>query len=254
MLEVRNLSKRFCRSAAVDDVSFIIRPYEVLGYLGPNGSGKTTTVNMLTGLLDPSDGEILFDGRRITDDLIGYKRRLGYVPEIPYLYAYLSGLEYLELAGRLRAMPERLMKEKINSLLELFSLREARHSQLTSYSKGMKQKILISAAILHNPDLLIFDEPLSGLDVTSALVFKHLVKALAAEGKCILYSSHVLEVVEKVCTHVMILRKGRVVAHDTVQSLRTLANLPSLEDVFAQLVLQEDTEQTARTIVQVMRA
>jgi ABC-2 type transport system ATP-binding protein len=145
------------------------------------------------------------------------------------------------------------MKEKINALLELFSLHQSRHSQLSSYSKGMKQKILISAALLHNPDLLIFDEPLSGLDVSSALVFKHLVKALAAEGKIVLYSSHVLEVVEKVCTHVMILRKGRVVAHDTVHSLRTLANLPSLEDVFAQLVLQEDTEETARTIIQVMR-
>jgi ABC-2 type transport system ATP-binding protein len=253
MLEVRNLTKRYSRIAAVDDVSFIVRPYEVLGYLGPNGSGKTTTVSMLTGLLDPSEGQILFDGRKITDDLIAYKQRLGYVPEIPYLYAYLSGLEYLQLAGRLRGMPDRLMKEKINSLLELFSLHQARHSQLSSYSKGMKQKILISAAILHNPDLLIFDEPLSGLDVTSALVFKHLVKALAAEGKIILYSSHVLEVVEKVCTHVMILRKGRVVAHDTVEGLRTLANLPSLEDVFAQLVLQEDTEETARTIVQVMR-
>jgi len=253
MLEVRHLTKRFSRIAAVDDVSFVVRPYEVLGYLGPNGSGKTTTVSMLTGLLDPSEGQIFFDGRKITDDLIAYKKRLGYVPEIPYLYAYLSGLEYLQLAGRLRGMPERLMKEKINSLLELFSLHQARHSQLTSYSKGMKQKILISAAILHNPDLLIFDEPLSGLDVTSALVFKHLVKALAAEGKIILYSSHVLEVVEKVCTHVMILRKGRVVAHDSVEGLRTLANLPSLEDIFAQLVLQEDTEETARTIVQVMR-
>ena len=254
MLEVRHLTKRFSRIAAVNDVSFVVRSYEVLGYLGPNGSGKTTTVNMLTGLLDPSAGEIRFDGHKITDDLIGYKRRLGYVPEIPYLYAYLSGLEYLQLAGRLRAMPDRPMNEKINSLLELFSLHAARHSQLSSYSKGMKQKILISAAILHNPDLLIFDEPLSGLDVTSALVFKHLIKALAAEGKCILYSSHVLEVVEKVCTHVMILRKGQVVAHDSVEGLRTLANLPSLEDIFAQLVLQEDTEQTARTIIQVMRA
>lgn len=254
MLEVRHLTKRFSRIAAVNDVSFVVRPYEVLGYLGPNGSGKTTTVNMLTGLLDPSDGEIRFDGQRLTDDLIGYKRRLGYVPEIPYLYAYLTGLEYLQLAGRLRSMPGRLMNEKINSLLELFSLHGSRHTQLSSYSKGMKQKILISAAILHNPDLLIFDEPLSGLDVTSALVFKHLIKALAAEGKCILYSSHVLEVVEKVCTHVMILHKGEVVAHDSVEGLRTLANLPSLEDIFAQLVLQEDTEQTARTIVQVMRS
>ena len=254
MLEVRNLTKRYSGLAAVRDVSFIVRPHEVLGYLGPNGSGKTTTVNMLTGLLHPSEGGILLDGESIDDDWIAYKRRLGYVPEIPYIYPYHSGLEYLQLAGRLRAMPERAMMEKINSLLELFSLHQSRHSPISAYSKGMKQKILISTALLHNPDVLIFDEPLSGLDVTSALVFKHLIKALAGEGKIILYSSHVLEVVEKVCTHVMILRKGQVVAHDSVEGFRTLANLPSLEDIFAQLVVAEDTEATARNIIQVMKA
>lgn len=253
MLEVSHLTKRYSGIVAVNDVSFVVRPYEVLGYLGPNGSGKTTTVNMLTGLLEPTSGEIRFNGRKIADDPLAYKQRIGYVPEIPYLYPYLTGTEYLQLAGRLRAMPERAMNEKIDALLELFALHPSRHSPIASYSKGMKQKILISAAILHNPDLLIFDEPLSGLDVTSALVFKHLIKALASEGKTILYSSHVLEVVEKVCTHVMILRKGQIVAHDSVEGLRTLANLPSLEDIFAQLVLQEDTEKTAHSIVGVMR-
>jgi len=254
MLSVQHLTKRYSGIAAVQDVTFQVRPFEVLGYLGPNGSGKTTTVNMLTGLLEPTQGQILFQGRNINEDLIEYKRRLGYVPEIPYIYPYLSGLEYLQLCGRLRSMPEHRMNEKIHALLEAFGLHASRHSLLSSYSKGMKQKILISGAILHDPDILIFDEPLSGLDVTSALVFRHLVKALSQEGKIVLYCSHVLEVVEKVCTHVMILRKGQVVAHDSVERLRTLANLPSLEDVFAQLVLQEDTEQVARGLVQIMKA
>jgi ABC-2 type transport system ATP-binding protein len=254
MLSVQHLTKRYSGIAAVQDVTFQVRPFEVLGYLGPNGSGKTTTVNMLTGLLEPTQGQILFQGRNITEDLIEYKRRLGYVPEIPYIYPYLSGLEYLQLCGRLRSMPEHRMNEKIHALLEAFGLHASRHSILSSYSKGMKQKVLISGAILHDPDILIFDEPLSGLDVTSALVFRHLVKALSQEGKIVLYCSHVLEVVEKVCTHVMILRKGQVVAHDSVERLRTLANLPSLEDVFAQLVLQEDTEQVARGLVQIMKA
>ena len=254
MLEVRQLTKRYSGIPAVLDVSFKVHPGEVLGYLGPNGSGKTTTVHMLTGLLEPTRGEILFDGRNIQNDLAGYKRRLGYVPEIPYLYPYLSGLEYLQLVGRLRSMPEQQLNDKIHALLDLFGLSDSRHSLLSSYSKGMKQKVLISAAILHNPDIIIFDEPLSGLDVTSALVFRHLVKALSREGKIILYSSHVLEVVEKVCTHVIILRKGSVAAHDSVERLRSLAKLESLEDVFAQLVLQEDTEQTAGKIIGVIQS
>jgi ABC-2 type transport system ATP-binding protein len=145
------------------------------------------------------------------------------------------------------------MEAQIEGFLRLLSLWDARHSLISSYSKGMKQKILISAALMHDPDVIIFDEPLSGLDVTSALVFRNLVKALSAEGKIILYSSHVLEVVEKVCSHVTILRKGRMVANDSVERLRDLMALPSLEDIFAQLVLQEDTEKTAHEIVSVMK-
>jgi ABC-2 type transport system ATP-binding protein len=254
MLEVRDLTKFYSGTKAVDGVSFAIRPYEVLGYLGPNGSGKTTTVNMLTGLLQPTRGHIYFDGRDINHDPIGYKRRLGYVPEIPYLYPHLTGLEYLQLIGRLRSLPPPAMERKIGDLLQLFSMHPHRHSLISSYSKGMKQKILISAALLHNPDVLIFDEPLSGLDVTSALVFKNLIRSLSMAGKIILYSSHVLEVVEKVCSAVIILHKGSVVANDSVERLRNLMQLPSLEQIFAQLVVQEDAEEIARNIVEVMTA
>lgn len=253
MLEVRELTKRYPGVTAVDEVSFTVRPYEVLGYLGPNGSGKTTTVNMLTGLVEPTRGEILFDGRPIKDDPIEYKRRLGYVPEEPRLYPYLTGKEYLELVGRLRSLPPKRMEAQIEGFLRLLSLWDARCSLISSYSKGMKQKVLISAALMHDPDVIIFDEPLSGLDVTSSLVFRNLVKALSAEGKIILYSSHVLEVVEKVCSHAIILSRGRMVANDSVERLRDLMALPSLEDVFAQLVMQEDTEKTAREIVSVMK-
>jgi len=254
MLEVRNLTKIYTRRAAVDDVSFTIRPGEILGYLGPNGSGKSTTVKMLTGLLEPSRGLILYQGNNIRQDLIGYKKILGYVPEEPDLYSYLTGREYLQLVGRLRCLPARTLESRIDQLLNLLSLYEHRYSPMSSYSKGMKQKILISAALLHNPDLLVFDEPLSGLDVTTALVFKNLIRALARQGKIILYSSHVLEVVEKVSTSVIILRKGCVVANDSVEHLRYLMELPSLEDIFSQLVLQEDTEKIAGDIVEVIQA
>lgn len=253
MLEVKNLTKRYTRTLAVDAVSFVVQPREILGYLGPNGSGKTTTVSMLTGLLQPTRGEILFDGQNIKDNLIEYKRRLGYVPEVPHIYPYLTGREYLQLVARLRCLPQKSVEQKIDDFLQLFSLYPHRYSPISSYSKGMKQKILISAALLHNPEVLIFDEPLSGLDVTSALIFKNLVKSLAREGKIILYSSHVLEVVEKICSYVVILQEGRVVANDSVDRLRTLMQLPSLEEIFAQLVLQEDTEKIANDIVEVMK-
>jgi len=254
MLEVKDLTKYYTSVPAVEGVSFVIKPFEVLGYLGPNGSGKTTTVNMLIGLLEPTRGHIYFQGADIRDNLIEYKRSIGHVPEVPYIYPHLTGREYLQLIGRLRSLRPKLMDKKINELMQLFGMHPHRHSLISSYSKGMKQKILISAALLHNPQILIFDEPLSGLDVTSALVFKNLVKSLSAAGKIILYSSHVLEVVEKVCSSVIILHKGRVVADDSVERLRNLMQLPSLEAIFSQLVVQEDAEQVANNIVEVMRA
>jgi ABC-2 type transport system ATP-binding protein len=208
---------------------------------------------MLTGLLDPTSGEVLYDGRPIRDDLIAYKRVLGYVPEEPFLYPYLTGREYLQLAARLRCLPEHEAGEKIDALPQLFSLYDFRFSTIGSYSKGMKQKILLSAALLHNPQLIIFDEPLSGLDVTAAMVFRNLISALAREGKMILYSSHVLEVVEKVSRRVLILRRGKVVAHDSVERLRTVLASPSLEDVFAQVAVQEDTEKLASEMIAVIR-
>ena len=253
MLEAQGLTKFYTSIPALEDVSFVAEPGHVLGYLGHNGSGKSTTVNILTGLLEPSRGRVLFEGRPIQDQLIDYKRRLGYVPEEPYVYPYLSGYEYLELVGRLRQVPEPSLRDKIEGLLKLFSLHTYRHSPIASYSKGMKQKVLISAALLHNPDVLIFDEPLSGLDVTSALTFRHLLTALAREGKTVLYSSHVLETVEKVCSRVIILYRGKMVANDRVDRLRDLMSLPSLESVFAQLVVQEDTVKTASQIVDVMK-
>lgn len=253
MLEVKGLTKRYSNITAVDGVSFRVEPGEVCGYLGPNGSGKTTTVKMLTGLLEPSSGHIFFDGRDIRADLIGYRKRLGYVPEEPHLYPYLSGKEYLELVGRLRSIPEGLLATKAEGLLELFRLGPHRYAPISSYSKGMKQKILICAALLHDPEVLIFDEPMSGLDVTTVLIFRDVVKSLAAAGKTVLYTSHILEVTEKVCSSVMILHRGRVVANDRVERLRDLMKLPTLEQIFRELVVEEDTEKIAKDIVQVMK-
>ena len=254
MLAVRGLIKRYNRIPAVDGVSFTIRPGEILGYVGPNGAGKSTTVKVLTGLIDPTDGEIFFNGRDVREDWIGFQRRMGYVPEEPHLYPHLAGREYLQLVGRLRGLPRAVLEPRIDQMLRLFSLWEDRYSPLSSYSKGMRQKILLSAALLHDPELLILDEPFSGLDVTTALVLRNLLRALAANGKMILYSSHVLEVVERVCHTVLILRKGQVVAHDSVAHLRELMSKSTLEGVFAQLTQPEDTDAIARRILEVVAA
>jgi ABC-2 type transport system ATP-binding protein len=252
MLEARHLVKRFFGVTVVDDASFVVRPGEVVGYLGPNGSGKTTTDRMLTGLLEPTGGTVLFKSRDINTDLIGFRRRLGYVPEEPHLYPFLSGREHLELVGRLREMSVSVLERKIGALLELFGLRDAAEQGIASYSKGMKQKVLIIAALLHDPDILIFDEPDSGLDVTATLVLRHLVRMLAGQGKAVMYSSHVMEIVEKVCTRVIVLHRGRVVADDSVEQLRSLKASRSLEEVFAQLTYRDDPERTARDIADVV--
>jgi len=253
MLELRNVSKSYRSIPAVQDVSFVLRAGEVLGYLGPNGSGKSTTVKMVIGMIRPTKGKVLFEGRDIHQDLATYRSQLGYVPEEAHVYTHLSGLEYLQLVGRLRGMPEALIERKARSLLQLLSLEGAQYSALSDYSKGMKQRVLIAAALLHDPKLIVFDEPLSGLDAVSARLFKDLLVILAKEGKAILYISHVLEVVERVCHRVIVLSKGKVVADAAPRDLTQLMSLPPLESVFAQLVQQTDTEQVARDLVGVMQ-
>ena len=253
MLEVRDVTKRYGALTAVSRVSFTVKPGEVLGYLGPNGSGKSTTVKMLTGLMPPTSGHILFDGADIQEDLVAHKARVGYVPEEAHVYTYLTGPEYLRLCGRLRGVPSSALEQKIDRFLHLFGLDVDYHATLSSFSKGMRQKILLSAALIHNPRLIILDEPVSGLDVGTALVLRAVVRALAADGRLIFYSSHELETVEKISTRVIILRDGRIVAYDSASRLRELMAAPSLEDVFSQLAVQEDVEGMAAQLVEVAR-
>jgi ABC-2 type transport system ATP-binding protein len=253
MLELSHVSKSYRSIPAVEDVSFVLKEGEVLGYLGPNGSGKSTTVKMIIGLIQPTKGKVLFAGKKIHDDLASYRAQLGYVPEEAQVYTHLSGLEYLQLVGRLRGMQEALIDRKARTLLQLLSLEGAQYSSLSDYSKGMKQRVLIAAALLHDPKLIVLDEPLSGLDAVSARLFKDLLMLLAREGKAVLYISHVLEVVERVCDRVIVLARGKVVADAAPRDLTKLMELPTLESVFAQLVQQTDTERVARDMVSVMQ-
>ena len=254
MLELRRVSKHFSGIPAVDDVSFAARPGEVTGYLGPNGSGKSTTMKMITGLIERTYGQILFDGKPIEDDLVTYKRRMGYVPEEPYLYNHLSGAEYLTMVAQLRDLPARETSERIDGLLRLLSLFDDRHASISGYSKGMRQKILIAAALMHNPDLVLLDEPFSGLDVGSALVLRSLIQELARRGKVVLFSSHELDTVERVCSHVVILHRGKVVADDSIAALRSMTELPTLEEIFSQLAVEQDTASIAQHFADLIHA
>jgi ABC-2 type transport system ATP-binding protein len=254
MLEVRNLSKSYSGIPAVQNVSFLAKAGEVTGYLGPNGSGKSTTMKMLTGLIGASAGEILFEGRRIADDLIWFRHRLGYVPEEPYLYTHLSGLEHLTMVAQLHGLPKAKARERIDCLLQSFGLSKDGEALISSYSKGMRQKILLAAALLHNPDLIILDEPFSGLDIGSALILRSLIEELGRRGKVVLFSSHELETVERLCSHVVILHRGQVVADDSVQSLRALMSLPSLESIFAQLAVEQDSSGISRNLLDLIYA
>jgi ABC-2 type transport system ATP-binding protein len=183
-----------------------------------------------------------------------YKQRFGYVPEEPQLYPHLTGAEYLEMVGQLRGLAERHLKEKIDGFLQLLSLYQDRYVPISSYSKGMRQKVLLAAALLHNPEILLLDEPFSGLDVNSALVLRQLIRELAAHGKVVLFSSHELETVERVSSRIVILHKGRVVANDSIEQLRALMSLPKLEDIFSELAVEQDTQDVTRQMMQLIEA
>jgi ABC-2 type transport system ATP-binding protein len=253
MLELRNISKTYSAITVVNNVSFIARPGEVTGYLGPNGSGKSTTMKIVTGLIESSRGEVLFDGQPIQRDLMAYRRRMGYIPEEPYLYTHLSGLEYLIMVAQLRAMDRISALNRIRELLRLFGLYSDRDVPMSSYSKGMRQKILLSAALMHNPDLVLLDEPFSGLDVGTALVLRSLIEELAQRGKVVLFSSHELETVERISSHVIILHRGKIVADDSIENLRTLMSLPTLEGIFSQLAVEQDFVAISREIADLIQ-
>ena len=254
MLEARGLTKRYQTITAVNNVSFEIKPGEILGYLGPNGSGKSTTINMVVGLLEPSEGSMSLLGHRLAADPDAYKRRIGYVPEEPHLYTHLSAPEYLSLVGGLRSMRNPALAEKIEKLLRLFGLWDSRYLAMSGFSKGMRQRALLSAALLHNPDLLVLDEPFSGLDVSAGLLFRTLLRLFVRDGQMILFSSHRLDVVEQICGRVVILRQGRIVAVEEIDRLRGARATSPLEEVFARVTLQEDYTSVAEQILGVIRS
>ncbi len=246
MIELKELTRQFGQTMAVDHVSLSIPEGQICGYLGPNGAGKTTTVKMLTGLIHPTEGSASVAGYDILEDSLRMKRSIGYVPESGALYTSLTPFEYLTFIGRLYGMEYGTIGTRIEQFGDFLRLENHLHQRMTEFSKGMKQKVVIAASLIHNPSILFLDEPLGGLDANTALMLKEMIRNLASEGKTVFYCSHILEVVEQLCDRVVILDKGKVLADGSVEQLKEMTARSSLEAVFSRLTHDEDLSEVAR--------
>jgi ABC-2 type transport system ATP-binding protein len=249
ILTIKNLKKNYGPKTVLNGVSLQVKRGEIIGYIGPNGAGKSTTVKIMLGIENDYSGEVNILGHDISDGNIEYKRKIGYVPEIADIYDNLSGQEYLTFIGELYGLDYDVSDYKAKSLMELFGIGEVYHSRIASYSKGMRQKLLIISSLLHNPDLLFFDEPINGLDANSVMIFKEIMTQLAAQGKTIFYSSHIMEVVEKISSRIILLNDGKIAADGTFEQLKQQNTEGSLEQIFNQLTgFNEHVELGARFV------
>ncbi len=251
-IRVEGLTRYYGKFLALDGVSFSVPAGQVCGYLGPNGAGKTTTIKILTGLIRPTKGRAWIAGFDLIQTPLEAKKRIGFVPESGALYEKLTPSEYLQMVGELRKMEPDLLSSRVEKFLQLFGLSKHKDQRMDTFSKGMKQKVLLSGAMLHDPDVLFLDEPLNGLDANTALLVKELIRNMAARGKTIFYSSHIMEVVEKVCDRVIILDKGKIAADGSIEELREMTRESSLEDVFSQVTHSEDMAEIARAFTRDM--
>ncbi|HLU26320.1 MAG TPA: ABC transporter ATP-binding protein [Longimicrobiales bacterium] len=240
MILTEKLSRSYGEKKALVDLDLRVEPGEIVGFLGPNGAGKSTTVRILTGLIRPTSGRAWVAGYDVLEQPLEVKRRIGYVPETPALYDALTGDEFLELVACLHHVDPANSFFRRVELLERLGLGEARDKRMAEYSKGMRQKVVIAAALLHRPEVLILDEPFDGLDANSAAVVKELIKRLAEQGCAILFCSHILEVVERVCSRIVVIDRGHKVAEGTAEEIRLSIGAATLEEAFGRLTGAED--------------
>src|SRR5690242_2608823 len=250
MIETENLTRRYGDRVALHPLSIRIAAGEILGFLGPNGAGKSTTVKLLTCMIKPSAGRARVAGFDVVADPIEVKRRIGYVPESAALYESLTAREFLDVIGSLYHQPVETAHQRIDDLLDRFGLADAKDQRLSEFSKGMKQKVLIASALMHRPDVLFLDEPLTGLDANAALVVKELIRSLAAQGRTIFFCSHVLEVVERVCSRIIIIDSGRAIADGTPAQIASQAGARSLEDAFVALTGTRNAAEVTNELLQ----
>jgi ABC-2 type transport system ATP-binding protein len=249
MIETDKLGRSYGNNVALSGLTLQVGPGEILGFLGPNGAGKSTTVKILTGMIKPDTGRARVAGFDVVKEPIEVKRRVGYVPESAALYESLTAREYLELIASLYHQPRTSALQRIEELLDRFDLSDARDQRLSEFSKGMKQKVLIASALMHRPEVVFLDEPLTGLDANAALVVKELIRGLAAQGRTIFFCSHVLEVVERVCTRIVIVDRGRAIADGSARDIAASAGASTLEDAFVALTGKRDAAQVTHELL-----
>ncbi|MBP1640117.1 MAG: ATP-binding cassette protein [Bacteroidetes bacterium] len=249
IIRIQNLNKFYGTKHVLKDISIDIEPGQVIGYIGPNGAGKSTTVKILAGLLADFTGDVFVKGIDIRKDPVAVKSLIGFVPELAELYDVLTPNEFLSLMGSLYNLPEGVVTERAGKMLDAFGLSGNMNQRMDTFSKGMKQKVLITSGLLHNPEIIILDEPLSGLDANSVIIVKELIDKLAKSGKTIFYSSHMMDVVEKVSNRIILIDKGEVVADGSIDELRQLQNKESLEDIFAGLTATESMHEASEKLL-----
>ncbi|MBU9713091.1 ABC transporter ATP-binding protein [Evansella tamaricis] len=250
---MKNLTKDFGSKRVLTGVDLKVHEGEIIGYIGPNGAGKSTTVKIMLGLIDDYFGDVSIFGQDIANGDSTYKRRIGYVPETADLYENLTAKEYITFIGELYGIEPEIVEQKAKKMVQLFGIEDVYHSRISSFSKGMKQKVLIISSLIHNPDLLFLDEPLSGLDANSVMVVKEILAKLAADGKTIFYSSHIMEVVEKISHRIILLADGKLVADGSFEELREKNMEGSLEEIFNQLTGFDKHKAIAEEFVSVVQ-
>jgi ABC-2 type transport system ATP-binding protein len=240
IISLKNIYKNFGSKAVLKNINLDIYPGQVIGYIGPNGAGKSTTVKILCGLISDFQGEAIIKGFDVKKNPVEVKSVIGYVPELAELYDVLTPNEFLNIMGELYNMPSNIIEDRMHTMLAAFGLEGNIHQRMDTFSKGMKQKVLITSGLLHNPDIIILDEPLSGLDANSVIIIKDLISKLAKDGKTIFYCSHMMDVVEKVSDKIVLINEGTVIANGTFEELQQQQGNNSLENIFAQLTSKED--------------
>lgn len=240
IISLKNIYKNFGSKAVLKNINLDIYPGQVIGYIGPNGAGKSTTVKILCGLISDFQGEAIIKGYDVKKNPVEVKSVIGYVPELAELYDVLTPNEFLNIMGELYNMPSNIIEDRMHTMLAAFGLEGNIHQRMDTFSKGMKQKVLITSGLIHNPDIIILDEPLSGLDANSVIIIKDLISKLAKDGKTIFYCSHMMDVVEKVSDKIVLINEGTVIANGTFEELQQQQGNNSLENIFAQLTSKED--------------
>ena len=248
LIQIRNLSKSYGSKPVLKNLSLDIYPGQVIGYIGPNGAGKSTTVKILTGLISDFQGEVMVDGINMAKDSLEIKKLIGYVPENAEIYDVLTPMEYLDFIGKLYSMKEHALTDRAQKLLSAFGLGNNMNDRMDTFSKGMKQKVLLIAGIIHNPKIIILDEPLSGLDANAVIMIKELIMRLSHEGKTIFYCSHMMDVVEKVSDRILLINKGEIIADGTFESLKQ-NHSDTLERIFSKLTGREDSGSETDAII-----